>query len=61
MAKDAHVHGDIIVCVVKSFLNRHSRGNIKLDQCKFIAIDEIDDIYEHDKDGLAKLLEITSK
>ena len=60
MAKDAHEPGDVIVCVVKSFLNRHSRGNIKLDQCKFIAIDEIDDIYEHDQDGLAKLLEITS-
>jgi len=42
-------------------LNRHSRGNIKFDNCKFIAIDEIDDIYEHDKDGLAKFLEISSE
>ena len=61
MAGDAHKPGDIIVCVVKSFLNRHSRGNIKLDQCKFIAIDEIDDIFKFEKDGLAKLLEISSK
>ena len=55
---DGHTHGDIIVCMAKSFLNRHSRGNMKLDQCKFIAIDEIDDIYNHDKESLAKLLEI---
>ena len=61
MAKDQHIHGDIVVCQVKSILNRHSRGNIKFDNCKFIAIDEIDDIYEHDKDGLAKFLQISSE
>lgn len=61
MAKDAHVPGDIVICMAKSFLNRHSRGNMKLDQCKFVAIDEIDDIYEHEREGLAKLLEITAK
>lgn len=59
MDKDAHEPGDVIICQIKSILNRHSRGNIKFDQCKFIAIDEIDDIYEHDKDGLAKFLEVT--
>lgn len=31
---------------------------MKLDQCKFVAIDEIDDIYHHDKDTLTKVLEI---
>lgn len=31
---------------------------MKLDNCKFIAIDEIDDIYKHDSDSLAKLLKI---
>lgn len=39
---DGHTHGDILVCMPKSFLNRHQRGNMKLDQCKFVAIDEID-------------------
>lgn len=37
--QEGHEFGDIIVCMVKSFLNRHSRGNMKLDQCKFVAID----------------------
>lgn len=61
MDADGHEPGDIIVCLAKSFLNRHQRGNMKLNQCKFFAIDEIDDLYKHDKEGLAKLLEITSK
>lgn len=55
---DGHTHGDIIICMAKSFLNRHTRGNMKLDQCKFVAIDEIDDIYNHDKESLTKVLEI---
>ena len=46
---DKHTPGDIIVCMPKSFLNRHSRGNMKLDQCKYVAIDEIDEIYNFDK------------
>lgn len=54
--KDKHVFADIIICQAKSFLNRHSRGNMKLDNCKFIAIDEVDDIYQHDRDSLAKVL-----
>ena len=61
MARDTHEFGDIVVCQVKSILNRHQRGNIKFDNCKFIAIDEIDDIFEHDKEGLAKFLEISTK
>lgn len=36
---DGHTFGDIIVCMPKSFLNRHARGNMKLDQCKLVAID----------------------
>jgi superfamily II DNA/RNA helicase len=42
----------------KSFLNRHARGNMKLDQCKFVAIDEIDSIYQFDKDSLGQILKI---
>ena len=44
--------------MAQSFLNRHKRGNMKLDQCKFVAIDEVDDIFEQSRDDLAKLLEI---
>ena len=47
--------------MVQSFLNRHSRGNMKLDKCKFIAIDEIDDLYHGDETSLKKLLEIIKK
>lgn len=42
----------------KSFVNRHQRGNLKLDNCKFIAIDEVDDIFEQDKETLAQILKI---
>ena len=28
--KDGHVPGDIIICQAKSFLNRHSKGNMSL-------------------------------
>jgi len=45
MDKDKHEFGDIIVTMPKSFLNRYTRGNLNLDNCKFIAIDEVDDIY----------------
>jgi hypothetical protein len=31
---------------------------MKLDQCKYIAIDEIDDIYNFDKDSLGQVLKI---
>lgn len=31
---------------------------MKLDQCKFVAIDEIDEIYNMDKDSLEQLLKI---
>lgn len=37
--KEGHTHGDIIICQAKSFLNRHQRGNMNLEQCKFVAID----------------------
>ena len=42
----------------KSFVNRHQRGNLKLDNCKFIAIDQVDDIFEQDKETLAQILKI---
>jgi len=31
---------------------------MKLDQCKFVAIDEIDEIYNFDKESLAQILKI---
>lgn len=31
---------------------------MNLEQCKFVAIDEVDDVYHHDKDSLAKVLNI---
>lgn len=42
----------------KSFMNRHQRGNLNLDNCKFIAIDEVDDIFEQEKETLAEILKI---
>lgn len=51
--KEKHEHGDILVTMPKSFMNRYQRGNLKLDNCKFIAIDEVDDIYEQEKETLA--------
>ena len=53
--------GDIIVCMPQSFMNRHTRGNMKLDNCKFIAIDEIDDIYKSDRELLGNILKIIAK
>jgi len=55
---DAHTPGDIIVCMAKSFLNRHTRGNMKLDQCKYVAFDEIDEIYNFDQESLGQILKI---
>lgn len=31
---------------------------MNLEQCKFVAVDEVDDVYHHDKDSLAKVLQI---
>lgn len=45
MDKEAHEHGDIVVAMPKSFMNRYQRGNLNLDNCKFVAIDEVDDIF----------------
>jgi superfamily II DNA/RNA helicase len=58
MDKEKHAPGDIIVTMPKSFVNRYKNENLRLDQCKFIAIDEVDDIYEQEKETLAKILEI---
>jgi superfamily II DNA/RNA helicase len=58
MDKEAHEHGDIIVTMPKSFLNRCQRGNLKFDNCKFIAIDEVDDIFEQEKSTLGEILKI---
>lgn len=58
MDKEKHEHGDIIVCMPKSFMNRHQRGNLNLENCKFIAIDEVDDIFEQEKETLAEILKI---
>jgi superfamily II DNA/RNA helicase len=33
---------------------------MKLDNCKFVAIDEVDDIFEQARDDLALLLEIVN-
>lgn len=45
----------------KSFCSRTSRGNLKLDQCKFVALDEVDDIYDQDRDGLSDILHTLEK
>ena len=45
MDKEGHEPGDIMVVMPKSFVNRHQRGNLNFDNCKFIAIDEVDDIF----------------
>jgi superfamily II DNA/RNA helicase len=34
---------------------------MSLDNCKFVAIDEVDDVYQHDQDSLAKVLQIITK
>lgn len=47
--KQMHQPGDILVAMPKSFMNRYQRGNLKLENCKFIAIDEVDEIFEQQK------------
>ena len=42
-------------------MNRSQRGNLNLDNCKFIAIDEVDDIFEQEKETLAEILKIAQK
>ena len=59
--KSGHTPGDIIICQAKSFLNRYDRGNMKLDNCKFVAVDEVDDVFQHDKDSLAKVFQIVKE
>jgi superfamily II DNA/RNA helicase len=61
MDKEKHEHGDIIVTMPKSFMNRYTRGNLSFDNCKFIAIDEVDDIFEQEKETLAEILKIAEK
>lgn len=61
MDKEKHEHGDIIVTMPKSFMNRYQRGNLNLDNCKFIAIDEVDDIFEQEKETLAEILKTVEK
>ena len=61
MDKEKHEPGDIIVTMPKSFVNRYQRGNLNLDNCKFIAIDEVDDIFEQEKETLAEILKIGEK
>ena len=58
MDKEGHEPGDIMVVMPKSFVNRYQRGNLNFDHCKFIAIDEVDDIFEQDKATLAEILKI---
>lgn len=31
---------------------------MNLQNCQFVAIDEVDDVYHHDKDSLAQVLKI---
>lgn len=31
---------------------------MNLEQCQFVAVDEVDDVYHHDKESLAKVLQI---
>ena len=58
MDKEGHEPGDIMVVMPKSFVNRYQRGNLNFDQCKFIAIDEVDDIFEQDQAILAEILKV---
>jgi superfamily II DNA/RNA helicase len=58
MDKEMHRHGDIILAMPKSFVNRYNNKNLKLDNCKFIAIDEVDEIYEQGGDELKSILTI---
>ena len=46
MTGDKHTHGDIVISVVKSFLNRFERKNVTFENCNFVALDEIDEIFD---------------
>lgn len=58
MEKEIHKPGDIILTKPKSFINRFKNKSLKLDQCNFIAIDEVDEIYEQAKDELKEILDV---
>ena len=58
MDKEKHEPGDILVAMPKSFVNRSQRKNLDLSQCKFIAIEDVDDIFEQEKETLADILKI---
>lgn len=55
MEKEGHTPGDIIVTKPKSFINRFNNKSLKLTNCSFIAIDEVDEIYEQAKDELKEI------
>ena len=46
MDKLGHRAGDILLAMPQSFLNRYDHQSLKLDNCAFFAIDEVDEIYE---------------
>jgi hypothetical protein len=39
MNGDKHTPGDIVISVIKSFINRSERKNISLSNCNFAAFD----------------------
>lgn len=60
MSGDKHKPGDIIVSVVKSFLNRNEKKNISFENCSMVALDEIDEIYDSGVQELDKILRMTA-
>jgi superfamily II DNA/RNA helicase len=58
MDREGHRPGDIVLAMPKSFANRHANKNVKLDNCAFIAIDEVDEIYEQGQQELENILQI---
>lgn len=56
MDKEQHTEGDIILAMPKSFLNRYGNKSLKLDNCAFIAIDEVDEIYEQGEKELESIM-----
>jgi superfamily II DNA/RNA helicase len=61
MDKEMHKYGDIILAMPKSFANRYNNKSLRLDNCKFIAIDEVDEIYEQGSDELKTILKIAEE
>jgi superfamily II DNA/RNA helicase len=61
MDKEVHRYGDIILAIPKSFANRYNNKSLRLDNCKFIAIDEVDEIYEQGSDELKTILKIAEE